>query len=107
MRQSNASIALCCLLGTTSMAFANPFNNADLTPSQEIYYNYQVNQEQYNKTQESGKYLLKHEVMYNYQEITEIETILEIPTVKSIQVKFNKPTQLEFTCVENSKGFIE
>lgn len=49
-------------------------------------------------------YLLKHEVMSPFYE--QAEAIIEVPIVKKIKVKFNKPVKLQFESVENEKGFI-
>lgn len=95
--QSNATNIALFLVGTTSMLFGSQFDTENII-SPDLYNSKQV-----------IAYSLKHEKMQK-SIATEIEEcLIDIPIVKKIGVKINKFNiiPLEFTYVEDSKGFIE
>lgn len=102
VNQSNITTIALVFVGTTSMLLANPYDTDDLLPTKMYTYEYNQSQEQ-----ESYSYLLKHESMPDVSENINKEVIVEIPIIKSIKVKFNKPRSLDFICIENDEGFIE
>jgi len=97
--QSNIAHFAVALVGTTSILLANHFNSNNIMPSNLYPY-------EYNQNQESGTYLLKHEIMHSTFKDKINEPLIEMPVIKTLKVKFNKPTPLEFNCLEDSEGFI-
>lgn len=51
-------------------------------------------------------YQLKHEAMAQVSQQDDLEPIVDMPVVKKIKVKFNKPQKLSFHAVENEEGFL-
>lgn len=99
--QSNAINMAIIMIGTTSILASCPFgkNINNILPSKSYYYKY------YEQLQ-GESYLLKHEVMNN-QKIEDFnKQLVEIPIVQRIKIKLNKPTPLEFKCIEDKDGFI-
>ena len=62
---------------------------------------------QYEYTSETQYfYQLKHETMQTLLHQNDSEPIIDVPIVKKIKVKFNKPQKLSFNAVENEEGFL-
>ena len=98
--QSNATPISIALVGTASMlSFVGQPDTIQLFPTK--LYNYE-----YEQKQEAITYLLKHEIMPTTFENTDIAPLIDMPIIKRIKVKFNKSVPLEFTSVEDNKGFI-
>ena len=74
-------------------------NSSKLLPSKSYTYTYE-------QKQKLNTYLLYHEIMPDSFENTIMEPLIEMPTIKSVRAKFNKPTLLKFTCIEDDEGFI-
>ena len=97
--QSNAINVALILVGTTSLFLSNQSNSSKLLPSKSYTYAYE-------QKQELNTYLLYHEIMPDSFENTIMELLVEMPIIKSIRAKFNKPTLLQFACIEDDEGFI-
>lgn len=97
--QSNAINVALILVGTTSLFLSNQSNSSKLLPSKSYTYAYE-------QKQERNTYLLCHEIMPDSFEHTIMEPLIEMPIIKSIRAKFNKPTLLKFACIEDDEGFI-
>ena len=98
--QSNATHITIVLAGTVSLlSYFGQSGATMLVPSKS--YNCE-----FARKEERVSYLLKHEVMPATFENTDIEPLIDMPIIKKIRVKFNRPTHLEFHSVEDNKGFI-
>ncbi len=51
-------------------------------------------------------YLLKNESMPKVLSPFDMDSVVEIPIIKTIEVSYNQPVKLKFKCVEDEKGFI-
>jgi len=60
----------------------------------------------YTRQQQSPSYLPQYEIDNNLVVETLKQQLIEIPVIKQIKVRFNRPVSLEFICVEDENGFI-
>lgn len=60
----------------------------------------------YEQKQETISCFLKHKIMPDTFKNIETEPLIDMPIIKRIRVKFNKPVPLEFESVEDNRGFI-
>jgi hypothetical protein len=98
--QSNAIPITTVFIGTSSLLpYFGQSGTTMLVPSKSYKYKFV-------QKEESVSYLLKHEVMPATFENTDIEPLIDMPIIKKIRVKFNRPMHLEFHSVEDNKGFI-
>lgn len=103
---SNATRHIVLLAGTTSMLLLTQPHTHDMVPSQFYSHDYHYNSEQPYML-DSYLYRLKHELMPGALLEGNAEPLVDMPIFKSINVVLNKPEPLEFTSVENDRGFIE
>lgn len=96
--QSNISKMILLLVGTATF-FTYKDQPSLIIPEK----NYSLN---INKRQEDKEYFLKHEIMPTPLEEKGVEPLIEMKVIKRIMVKYNKPTPLVFTSVEDNRGFI-
>ena len=105
---SSANIFL-CIVGTTSMLLANPFQPSHIGRQiSDKEYQYPCCQEQDSMsfiTTKRPLYSLKNERMQNTLSDTKMEHLIDMPVVKRIKAKFKKPVPLEFVCVDDDQGF--
>ena len=100
---SNATIKITlALLSTTSLLFQNcnvPFES-ELMPKKT--YNLE-----YGNSQRKNKYYLKHETSDSKNNNEFNDVLISPPIIKTMKVKFKKPTPLIFASIEDDEGFIE
>lgn len=97
--QSYSIPKIACLVGTASLFSFGMLHNSE--PINSFDKNFSFEQKQ-----EEKPYYLQHEIMPQILKKMETEPIIEIPTFKTIEVTYNKPTRLQFTSVENNQGFL-
>ena len=103
--QSNSANILLVFIGTSSMLLGADFYGNCAPLSKARYTPHCLIENNLLNRVDSG-YSLKHELIGSNIAST-VEPLVSMPVTKTIQVKFTKPTALEFTSIEDDQGFIE
>jgi len=93
--QSNTSKIILFFGGTTSLTLN--INQPSILPLHSYPY-------QYVEEQPPETYLLKHEIMTTPYEDNTDNQLVDMPIIRNIKAKFNKPVSLKFTYIEDNWG---